>query len=61
MASQRVTIPVSRRNYNRVKGKTHTLAQILKQEGYQADDFKVLLGGREVRLQFIDLYPKTSK
>jgi hypothetical protein len=51
----RVSIPVSKTNFNRVKYQTHTLERVLTLEGYRASECGVEVNGEVVRPSLVDL------
>lgn len=60
----RITIAVSKKNFNRFKCHTHTLEKILKLEGHTIIKEKgittVVMGDKQVALGAIDLYAKSK-
>lgn len=57
----RVSIPVSKTNFNRVKFQTHTLVDALVREGYKAEDGYLVVGDNRVHLSLVDLTIKPKQ
>jgi hypothetical protein len=58
---QRITLAVSKKNYNRLQFGTHSIEKVLKLEGHDVRNGHVFVDGQEIHLSAVDLYAKKKR